>query len=83
MFIPSLSYAAHFSQADEHRDQSLTFYQRGNFEQAILIGMKAARLYSQEGKHKEQVEALIYLARFYQSLGQYKTSLKEMETALP
>ena len=83
--ITSISYiteASQISPANEYREQSYKSFQKGAFEQAIINGTEAARLYGEEGKFEEQVEVLIHLARAHQSLGQYKKSLKGLETAL-
>ena len=70
------------SAAEPHMDQALRSFQRGNFEQAVVSWTEAARLYEAEQKPKEQTIALIHLAQAYQSLGQYKDALKNLEAAL-
>ena len=63
-------------------EQGLNSFQRGNFEQAVVSWTEAARLYDAEQKPREQSIALIHLAQAYQSLGQYKDALKNLEAAL-
>ena len=63
-------------------EQGLNSFQRGNFEQAVVSWTEAARLYEAEQKPAEQTIALIHLAQTYQSLGQYKDALKNLEAAL-
>ena len=83
--VTSISYiteASQISDANEYKKQSYKSFQKGAFEQAILNGMEAARLYGEQTKYEEQVEVLIHLGRAHQSLGQYKKSLRGLETAL-
>ena len=68
--------------AQPHMDQALRSFQRGDFEQAVLSWTEAARLYEAEQKPKEQSIALVHLAQAYQSLGQYRDALKNLEPAL-
>jgi tetratricopeptide (TPR) repeat protein len=63
-------------------DQALKSFQRGDFEQAVLGWTEAARLYEAEQKPEEQSRALIHIAQAYQSLGQYRDALKNLEAAL-
>src|SRR5262245_22589423 len=70
------------SPATRQMEEGLNSFQRGNFEQAALSWTEAARLYEAEQKPREQTIALIRLAQAYQSLGQYKDALKNLETAL-
>jgi CHAT domain-containing protein/Tfp pilus assembly protein PilF len=62
--------------------QGLSSYQRGDFEQAILSWTEAARLYEAEQKLSQKGNALIHLAQAYQSLGQYRDALRNLESAL-
>ena len=70
------------SPAARQMEQGLSSFQRGDFEQAVLSWTEAARLYEAEQKPKEQSIALIHLAQAYQSLGQYRDALKNLESAL-
>src|SRR5262245_6522160 len=70
------------SPAARQMEQGLSSFQRGNFEQAVVSWTEAARLYEAEQKPREQTIALIHLAQAYQSLGQYKDALKNLEAAL-
>jgi CHAT domain-containing protein/Tfp pilus assembly protein PilF len=75
--------AAEVSPADQLTAQGLTSFQRGDFEQAILSWTEAARLYKEEQKLSEESGALVHLSQAYQSLGQYRDALKNLEAALP
>ena len=68
--------------AARQMEQGLNSFRRGNFEQAVLSWTEAARLYEAEQKPKEQSITLIHLAQAYQSLGQYRDALKNLESAL-
>ena len=70
------------SSPDEYMEQGLMSFQRGDFEQAIVSWVEAANLYEKEDKPRKQTEALTHLSRAYQSIGQYKNALKNLETAL-
>ena len=70
------------SPAARQMEQGLNSFQRGDFEQAALSWTEAARLYEAEQKPKEQSIALIHLAQAYQSLGQYRDALKNLDAAL-
>jgi CHAT domain-containing protein/Tfp pilus assembly protein PilF len=89
ILMPSADYAyAGFASAseslssDEYMEQGLTSFQRGDFEQAILSWVEAANLYEKEHNSGKQTEALTHLSRAYESIGQYKNALKNLETAL-
>jgi len=69
------------SPAARQMEQGLNSFQRGDFEQAALSWTEAARLYEAEQKPKEQSIALIHLAQAYQSLGQYRDALKNLDAA--
>jgi len=62
--------------------QGLASLQRGDFEHAISYWIEAVQLFEKEGKPVKQAEALIRLSRAYQAIGQYKQSLKQLESAL-
>src|SRR5262245_55747659 len=79
---PALAAVADTSPAARQMEQGLNSFQRGNFEQAVVSWTEAARLYEAEQKPGEQTIALIHLAQTYQSLGQYKDALKNLEAAL-
>jgi CHAT domain-containing protein/Tfp pilus assembly protein PilF len=74
--------AAEVSPADHLAAQGLKAFQQGDFEQAVLSFAEAARLYESEEKLSRKIDALIYLSQAYQSLGQYRDALKNLEAAL-
>lgn len=55
---------------------------RGDFRQAALDGIEAVRFYSEHGRPKEQVKAVMLLSEAYQSLGQYRKALAELKAAV-
>jgi CHAT domain-containing protein len=57
-------------------------YQRGAFGQAVTHWTEASRLAEREGRTGDHATALTYLAQAYQALGQYRTALVTLETAL-
>lgn len=65
----------------EMKSGNLAFRQ-GGVSQAAVKWTEAARLYEQEGKVKEQIQALINLGRAFQQLGQYKKSALTLQVAL-
>ncbi|HJU62022.1 MAG TPA: hypothetical protein VJ864_08245, partial [Candidatus Binatia bacterium] len=80
--FPAALSAAEVSPADQFAAQGLKAFQQGDFEQAALSFAEAARLYDSEGKPGRQSDALIRLSQAYQSIGQYKDALKNLEAAL-
>ena len=68
--------------SEKYLEEGLRSYQRGDFEQAVLMWTEAVRLSERAGKLHEQSIALTYLAHAYQSVGQYKQALKSLEVAL-
>ena len=83
--LPSLTppaQAAEPSNGDTARKEARTFFDRGQFEPAALKWTKAAKLYEQEGRVKDQTEALIYLAQSLYQLGQYRKAGATLELAL-
>lgn len=70
------------SSADTYMAQGLNFYQRGDFEQALLNWTESVRLYEQAGNLSKQCEAFIRLSQTYQSVGQYQKAIETLETAL-
>jgi CHAT domain-containing protein/Tfp pilus assembly protein PilF len=81
-FSAALS-AAEVSSADQLTAQGLKSFQRGDFEQAVLSWTEAARLYKEQQQPNQESSALIHLSQAYQSLGQYRDALKNLEAALP
>ena len=81
-FSAALS-AAEVSPADQLTEQGLKSFQRGDFEQAVLSWTEAARLYKEQQQLSQESSALIHLSQAYQSLGQYRDALKNLEAALP
>jgi CHAT domain-containing protein/Tfp pilus assembly protein PilF len=81
-FSAALS-AAEVSPADQLTGQGLKSFQRGDFEQAVLSWTEAARLYKEQQQLSQESNALIQLSRAYESLGQYRDALKNLEAALP
>lgn len=78
----AVSYGAQGTPADQYHKRALTFYQQGQFEQAILSEIEAVRLYSKDGKSKEKVEALIQLSKAYLSLGRNDNAQENLQIAL-
>jgi len=68
--------------AEQQMERGTSSFQRGDFEQAALSWTEAARLYEAEQKPNQKVEALIRLAQAYQSLGQYRDALNNLEPVL-
>lgn len=80
-FSASLS-ASEISPAEQSMAQGLRSFQRGDFEEAALSWTEASRLYDREGKPGQQSKALTHLSQAYQALGQYKETIKNLESAL-
>ena len=80
-FSAALS-AAEVSPADQLTEQGLKSFQRGDFERAVLSWTEAARLYKEQQQLSQESSALIHLSQAYQSLGQYRDALKNLEAAL-
>jgi CHAT domain-containing protein/Tfp pilus assembly protein PilF len=59
-----------------------TAFHKGDLEQAVSQWLKAVHAYQAAGKINEQIEVLTFLGQAYQSLGQYKNSLKSLAMAL-
>jgi len=74
--------ASEAAPAEQHMERGVSSFRRGDFEQAILSWTEAARLYEAEQKLSQTSNALIRLAQAYQSLGQYRDALKNLESAL-
>ena len=68
--------------AESLRDEGRAFFDRGQFEQSALTWSKAAKLFEQQGRIKEQTEALIYLSQSLYQLGQYRMAGATLEFAL-
>ena len=67
---------------EKYMELGLISFQHGDFEQAILHWREAAKLYEKEGKLSKQSEVLTKMSRAYQSIGQYKKALENLEFAL-
>ncbi|UCE64487.1 MAG: tetratricopeptide repeat protein, partial [Nitrospirota bacterium] len=71
--------------ADTLSEEGKSFFDRGQFEKSALAWTQAAELFEQEGRVKEQTEALIYVAQSLYQVGQYRkagdTLLLAMEPA--
>jgi len=80
--LANSSAALKASSPEKYMELGLTSFQRGDFEQAILSWIEAAKLYEKEEKLSKQSEALTKLSRAYQSIGQYKKALESLEFAL-
>jgi len=78
----SVAAAAEVSSADQFAAEGLKSFQRGDFEQAALSFAQASQMYDSEGKPSQKSDALIHLSQAYQSLGQYRDALKNLEPAL-
>jgi CHAT domain-containing protein/Tfp pilus assembly protein PilF len=74
--------ASDVSSPEKHLVEGLRLFQQGAFDQAIVSWTEAARLYGRAGKPNEQSGALTYLSQAYQSIGQYKQALQNLELAL-
>lgn len=70
------------ARAGAYMEEGLKAYQQGAFEQATLKWLEAARLYEQARKPKEESEALMSLAKAYESLGLYQKAVQGLELAL-
>jgi CHAT domain-containing protein/Tfp pilus assembly protein PilF len=68
--------------AEEHNERGVKAFQRGDFEQAVVSWTEASRLFELEHNIGQQSSALIRTAQAYQSLGQYRDALKDLESAL-
>jgi len=68
--------------AEEHSERGVNAFQRGDFEQAVVSWTEASRLFELEHNVGQQSSALIRTAQAYQSLGQYRDALKDLESAL-
>jgi len=67
---------------DALMQQGLQAYQRGSFDQAQAAWKQAAEFYKNEGKTKDQIQALILAAQAAQALGQSKQALLQLDLAL-
>jgi tetratricopeptide (TPR) repeat protein len=78
-FSPAVS---DISSPEEYLAQGWRWFQQGAFDQAITSWMEATRLYGRAGKPNKQTETLTYLSQAYQSIGQYRQALQNLESAL-
>lgn len=62
-------------------EQGDTFFQRGDFENAVFQWTDLAQKYSAQGNSFRHVTTLIKLANAYHALGQYPASLKMLHRA--
>jgi CHAT domain-containing protein/Tfp pilus assembly protein PilF len=74
--------AARVSPGEAAFRQGLEAYRRGAFEQAVSRWSEAAESAEREGRPGEHATARAHLAQAYQALGQHKTALVNLETAL-
>jgi CHAT domain-containing protein len=70
------------SSPEQYLVQGWKWFQQGAFDQAITSWTEAARLYGRAGKPNKQSETLTYLSQAYQSIGQYRQALQNLESAL-
>ncbi|MDR4505448.1 MAG: CHAT domain-containing protein [Candidatus Scalindua sp.] len=70
------------SSPEHYSEQAQTSFHQGDFERAIANWAKAVNLYSEQGMEEKQIEAITRLSRAYESIGQYKSALKNLEHAL-
>ena len=70
------------SSPEQYLAQGWQWFQQGTFDQAFTSWMEAAHLYGRVGKPNKQAEALRYLSQAYQSIGQYRQALQNLESAL-
>jgi CHAT domain-containing protein len=68
--------------SNKHEEDGWQAFQRGALDSAVASWLEAARIYQEAGNVKQQIKILTYLAQAYQSLGQYKNSLKALALAL-
>jgi CHAT domain-containing protein/Tfp pilus assembly protein PilF len=68
--------------AEQFMDRGMSFFQRGDFEQAAVSWTEAARRFEAAQNSNRRSYALIQLAQAYRSLGQYRDALKTLESAL-
>jgi len=68
--------------AEQFMDRGMSFFQRGDFEQAAVSWTEAARRFEAAQNSSRRSYALIQLAQAYRSLGQYRDALKNLESAL-
>jgi CHAT domain-containing protein len=72
---------AQVSGNDDYMQMMQKAMRSGDFRHAVLNGIEAVRLYSEQGMNKEKITAVILLSEAYQSLGQYRKALAELKTA--
>jgi CHAT domain-containing protein/tetratricopeptide (TPR) repeat protein len=68
--------------AAQEMKQGAARFQQGDFAQAAVHWMTAARLYDERGQSKEQSQALINLAHAFQQEGQVRRAQGTLQTAL-
>ena len=66
---------------DALRERAQGFFDRGQYEQAALTWSKTAQVFAQEGRVKEQTEALLYLGQSLYQMGQYRKAGATLELA--
>jgi CHAT domain-containing protein/Tfp pilus assembly protein PilF len=80
--FPSIVSSYEIPPAKRFMDEGLKFFQKGNFERAILNYEEAERLFDEKDASIEHLDALIQLSLSYQSLGQYEKALMTLDNAL-
>lgn len=83
--VTPAAFAVDPTNADTLSEEGRSLFDRGQFEKSALAWTQAAELFEQEGRVKEQTEALIYVAQSLYQVGQYRkagdTLLLAMEPA--
>jgi CHAT domain-containing protein len=64
-------YAVDPTNADTLSEEGRSLYDQGRFEGSAMAWIQAAEIFEQEGRVKEQTEALIYVGQSFYQVGQY------------
>jgi tetratricopeptide (TPR) repeat protein len=70
------------SSPKQYLAQGWRWFQQVALDQAITSWVEAAHLYGRAGKPNKQSETVTYLSQAYQSIGQYRQALQNLESAL-
>jgi CHAT domain-containing protein len=62
--------------------QALTFYQNGQFAQAIALWQQAATIYQNQGENLDRALILSYLSLAYQQLGEWSAATSAIQESL-
>jgi len=83
LLLAQLSPASEVLSADSEAAAAVTMSKEGDLVQAVTRWLTAARLYGEQGKIAEQIDALIKASAAYQAVGQYEDARTTLESALP